>query len=73
MKILAVFFLVGTLAQCGHPEIKTDSACSVLKDTLYADGKFTLSLNEINNLSEANAIKVTAVKIFYRQKCLGKP
>lgn len=73
MKTLSVLFLVAVLHQCSHPEIKTDSACKVLQETLYADGKFMLSSDEIDHLTEANSIKVTAVKLFYKQKCLIKP
>lgn len=72
MKSLVIIAAL-TLSQCGHPEIKTDSACKVLQETLYADGKFMLSGEELDHLSEANNIKVTAVKIFYRKSCLKKP
>ena len=72
MKTIALFAAL-MLTQCGHPEIKTDSACKVLQETLYADGKFMLSPEEVDHLSEANAIKVSAVKIFYRKTCLKKP
>lgn len=72
MKTIALFAAL-TLSQCGHPEIKTDSACSMLKETLYADGKFMLSGDEIDHLTEVNNIKVTAVKLFYRKSCLKKP
>jgi len=73
MKTFAILLAVGTLSQCGYPEIKVDSACAVLRETLYSNGKFMLSSSEIDALSEENVIKVAAVKIFYRKSCLKKP
>lgn len=73
MKTFSVIFLVGTMAQCGHPEIKVDSACAVLKKTLYEDGRFSFTGDEIDHLSEKNQIKVVAVKDFYKNNCLKKP
>ena len=63
--------LAVALTQCHSPTLQVNTACEVLHKTLYADGKFMLSSDEVDHLTEANAIKVSAVKIFYKKNCLN--
>lgn len=54
------------LTKCEGKGIPAGDACPVIKKTLYPDCKFSLSGAEIDALSEANQIKLDAVKRFFR-------
>ncbi len=61
MKYL--FIVAVALTQCPQ---NTDTACKVIKDTLYPNCRFKLSEKEVSTLSQENLDKLTAVKTFFR-------
>lgn len=46
--------------------LSNGDACEVIKRTLYPNCRFKLSSSEIDALSEENQVKLTAVKLFFR-------
>jgi len=52
--------------------VTVSEACEMLKRTLYSDGEFKLTDAEIDALREVTQIKLTSVKVFYRDNCKGK-
>lgn len=72
---LLVALAIGTLgpSKCDRQIVaSSDTACAVIRETLYPDGKFNLTDSEVDALSEANQIKLDSVKRYYRNRCLKK-
>lgn len=68
--VMGLVSLVATspLTKCDKdPKILSNGdACEVIKKTLYPDCQFKFSSAETSALSEENQIKLTSVKLFFR-------
>lgn len=75
IKAIVILPLLVGLASCPSSRLKPTAiadSCSVLDETLYKGGTFSLSDAEIDALSESNSIKLDSVKRYYRRNCLAK-
>jgi len=46
-------------------------SCQVLDKTLYSDGRFQFSPDEVNALTDTNQVKLDSIKRFHRKACSG--
>jgi len=62
-----------TATHCAGPAaMPVRESCQVLKATLWHDGKFNFSDDEVAHMSDRNQTKIAAVKTYYWSNCLKK-
>lgn len=69
MKLLVYVVVAIGLAGCLPKNVTTREACQVLAVTVYHDGNFAFTDEEIQHLRESNQRKIVALKNWYRKFC----
>lgn len=70
LAIMALFAALPGLKDCSNSTRSPASiseACEVIKRTLYPNCRFRFTPDEVAALSEENQIKITSVKLYFRQ------
>lgn len=70
-KFIPVLFVIPLLVGCLPKTVSVSDACAVVKTTLYPDGKFVFTAQEVEALRDTNQRKIVAIKDWYRATCLA--